>query len=118
MRTVALALAFAFSGSPALALMDQSAPGITRESGQYVSAGAGQFGLSVASATGLTVPAGAVVALVCVEGGSVRYRDDGTAPTATVGIPLSGCMSYAGPLSAIQFISVGASSTIDALYYR
>ena len=71
------------AATPALALLDQSAPGIVKQSGQFVSAGAGQMALAVTTATTLTVPAGSVIAQICVEGATVRYRDDGTNPTTT-----------------------------------
>ena len=91
----------------------------------YRSAGASQFisASTLASATGLTVPTGAAIAEICVETAGVRYRDDGTAPTATVGIPVvatssaPACFQYAGPLSAIQFILISGSPTMDISYY-
>lgn len=93
---------------------------------QYFSAGAGQFGLTVATATHLTPPAPKntnVIAQICVETSGVRYRDDGTAPTASVGIPViatsttPNCFQYAGPLNAIQFIAISGSPTLDVSYY-
>ena len=85
----------------------------------YNSAGFGQYALSVATATNLTPPTGATIAQICVETAAVRYRDDGIAPTASVGIPLAAgwCGPYAGPLSAIQFIAQSGSPTIDVSYY-
>lgn len=75
---------------------------------------------SLSSAAALTVPIGATIALVAVEGGSIRYRDDGTAPTATVGMPIAAGQEfqYTGNLAAIQFISQGAAATLDVLYYK
>ena len=96
----------------------------------YSSAGAGQMGLSVTSgaAVGLTPPAGAkaTIAEICVENGQVRYRDDGTAPTASLGIPVTPnlassiptCFQYAGPLGSIQFIATSATATLNVLYYN
>lgn len=80
----------------------------------------GQFGLTVATATNLTPPAGATIAQISVETAGVRYRDDGIAPTATVGMPVAAGTSfqYAGPLTAIQFIAQSGSPTIDVLYYK
>src|SRR5882724_12627220 len=72
--------------------------------------------------TTLAVPAGAAFAKICVEGVAVRYRDDGVAPTATVGMPLApllsltsqpGCMQYAGTLSALQFIQQAPGASMD-----
>lgn len=78
---------------------------------------------SMASATSLTVPTtgGPVVwALICAETAAVRWRDDGTAPTASVGQPLAAgqCFQYAGPLLTIQFIAQTGSPVLDISYYR
>ena len=75
---------------------------------------------SLAAAEGLTVPAGATLALISVEGAAVRYRDDATPPTATVGMPLAigQAVSYTGNLAAIQFIQQSGSATINVLYYK
>ena len=73
---------------------------------------------SLASATNLTVPTtgGQVAwALICAETAGVRWRDDGTAPTASVGQPLAAgqCFQYAGPLLTIQFIAQTGSPVLD-----
>jgi hypothetical protein len=91
----------------------------------YTSAGVSQFisAATLASATGLTVPTGATIAQICVETSGVRYRDDGTNPTAAVGIPFiatltsPNCFQYAGSLSAIKFILISGSPTMDISYY-
>lgn len=75
---------------------------------------------SLASATNLTPPpARATAALVTVETAGVRWRDDGTPPTATIGMPLSAGQSftYYGNLSAIQFIAQSGSPVLDVSYY-
>lgn len=74
------------------------------------------------AAQNLTVPTGATVAAIYVTatGGVARYRDDGVAPTSTVGMPLStgAQFIYSGSLSAIQFIlGSGATATLDISYY-
>lgn len=59
---------------------------------------------SLSSAVGFTVPAGCVTINVQAETQNVRYRDDGTDPTSTVGMLL-----YAGaiiPISAANFSSM------------
>lgn len=88
--------------------------------GEVATAGAGQYGLGLTAATSLTPPAGATLAQVCAEGAPVRYRDDGVAPTATVGIPLGmgACIQYSGPLGAVQFIQQSATATLDVSYYK
>ena len=44
---------------------------------------------SLSASTALTVPTGARLALIEAEGVAIRWRDDGTAPTASVGMTLS-----------------------------
>lgn len=76
---------------------------------------------NLSSATALTIPAGSTYAVVCAETQGVRWRDDGVAPTATVGMPMpSGtCMEIVilAP-SNLQFIQQMASATIDVNYYQ
>ena len=86
----------------------------------YDSAGASQMALAVATNTTLTVPAGATLAQICVEGASVRYRDDGTAATASLGTPAAAgaCFSYSGPLASLSFTAQSGSPTIDVSYYK
>ena len=86
----------------------------------YKSAGAAQMGLSVVSATGLTAPGGATIAQICVENANVRYRDDGTAPTASSGMPVTAgsCFAYSGPLSVVQFIAQAGSPILDVSFYK
>jgi len=75
---------------------------------------------SLSGATSLTVPQAAKIAEICVETQPVRYRDDGSAPSSTVGMPVAAgvCFQYSGNLNAIQFIQQAASATVDVLYYR
>jgi hypothetical protein len=73
-----------------------------------------------AASTALTVPSGAKRALIQCESADVRWRDDGTAPTATVGMRLDNgsSMEYTGDLAAIRFIRrTGSSGTINVSYY-
>lgn len=87
----------------------------------WASAGTGQFGYAIgAAAKALIVPAGALAAQITVSGANVRYRDDGVAPTATVGMPVFQATSwlYSGPLTAIQFIAQSGNATLDVSYYR
>lgn len=69
---------------------------------------------------GLTPPAGATLAVIQGSGQAVRWRDDGTAPTTSVGmqIPVGGELQYNGNLSAIKFIQVAATATLDVSYYK
>ncbi len=76
---------------------------------------------SLTSAVGLEVPAGANFAIISVDTASVRWRDDGTAPTAIEGMALSNtgpALEYSGPLANIQFIAEGGSPVLNVSYYR
>jgi hypothetical protein len=81
------------------------------------SAGPGQYGVSIASVTTLTVPQFAASAMICVETAAARYTTTGTTPSATVGIPQPiGCFTFAGPFGAFQII--GAGATLDVEYFK
>jgi hypothetical protein len=68
----------------------------------------------------LTVPAGALSAIVEVEAQAVRYRDDGTAPTATVGVPIAAGarIAFYGFLGALQFIAQVNGAILNVSYYK
>ena len=73
------------------------------------------------TAQALTAPSGATFAVISVETQAVRYRDDGTAPTASAGMPIAvgaAPFVYTGSLSAIQFIPQTGSATLDIAYYK
>lgn len=82
---------------------------------------------SLSSSTALTVPQRTpegmngkpVLALIIAEGAPVRWRDDGTAPTASVGMPLAVGVpfQYDGDLTKIRFIQQSASATLNISYY-
>lgn len=74
---------------------------------------------SLSSSTALTVPAGATLALIVPETQNVRWRDDGTAPTASVGmlVPANSSMSYDGDLKAIRFIAATSGAILNVSYY-
>ena len=96
-----------FLGSPAFAL----------PTAQPI-AGSTQVNVSVTAATSLTVPTAATQVLaICT--GAVNWRDDGTAPTSTTGMPLAAntLFSYGGSLGVIQFIAQ-SSATCNFSYYK
>lgn len=74
---------------------------------------------ALASAVGLTVPAGAQAAIIQVNTQNVRWRDDGTNPTSTVGMRLrSGSeFLYTGELSKIKFIREASGAILNVSYY-
>ena len=76
---------------------------------------------SIAVATALTVPAGATFVVFRAETQNVRWRDDGVAPTATVGMLQATSdipFEYYGNPAALQFIQTSASATLDVAYYK
>lgn len=76
---------------------------------------------SISSATALTVPdSGARFALIQAEAQDVRFRDDGTSPTASVGMLLqaNGFIEYNGNLSAIKFIETTSGGIVNVSYYK
>lgn len=82
---------------------------------------------TLSSATSLNVPDKDVqglsckpsIALITPEGQAVRWRDDGVAPTASVGMPLAVgvTLQYDGDLTKIQFIEQTATAKINISYY-
>jgi len=105
------ALVTAASSSPATPIYVKDAP-LTPLGYQQI------VGLAVSTA--LTVPATAIYALIQTETKSVRFRDDGVAPTAAVGMPLLVGVQffYEGSLAAIRFIETSASATLNISYYK
>lgn len=74
---------------------------------------------ALTASTALTVPVGAGAVMIVPETQAVRWRDDGTAPTATVGFPLAVAtpLFYRGNLAALRFIEQTASAKINIVYY-
>lgn len=77
---------------------------------------------SLSASTALTVPAGARTAIIeadTVAAKIVRWRDDGSAPTATVGMELAvgSTVVYTGNLANLRFIEVAASAKLNVSYY-
>ena len=82
---------------------------------------------SLSSATKLTVPqkdlsglAGSPrIAIITPEAQAVRWRDDGVAPTASVGMPLAAgvTLQYDGDINQIQFIEQTSGAKLNITYY-
>ncbi len=73
----------------------------------------------LSASVGLTVPTGATMALITPETQGVRWRDDGPAPTGSVGMPVAAgaYLSYDGDLRNIRFIQQTASAKLNVSYY-
>ena len=78
---------------------------------------------SLAASTALTIPTTfpqrPVRCIIRPQAQAVRWRDDGVAPTASVGYPLNvgDELLYDGELSNIRFIEQAASAAINVAYY-
>lgn len=97
---------------PVYVTADPSSAGITPLGYQQLT--------GMTTATPLTVPAGATVAVIQAEAQSVRYRDDVVAPTASVGMLLTvanGPYTYSGPLASVEFIAATAGAILNVSYY-
>lgn len=76
------------------------------------------------SAVGLTIPPSCggppTLAVITAEAQAVRYRDDSTDPTASVGMPLAVgvLLNYEGTLSKIKFIEQTATAKLNVSFYR
>lgn len=81
----------------------------------------GVYQFTVATATALpTIPSGASEAFIVCTGQTVRWRDDGTNPTASVGVPLpvNTGFPYIGSLARLKIIETTASATCNVAYYQ
>ncbi len=82
---------------------------------------------TISSSTALTVPtkdlnglnAKPTIALIQPEAQAVRWRDDGVAPSATVGMPLAVgvTLSYDGDLTNIRFFEQSSGAKLNVSYY-
>ncbi len=76
--------------------------------------------LAPTTSTALTVPTGARFALMSASVQGIRFTDDGTVPTLTVGvvIPVGAApLWYAGELGNLLFFNDVADGLLDVLYY-
>ena len=76
---------------------------------------------TLATAQSLTVPAGSTCALVQAEAIAVRWRDDGTDPTASVGEKVIAegdiWVEGAARLAAFRVIRTVAGADVNVSYY-
>lgn len=66
-----------------------------------------------------SIPANASYAMIQAEAQNLRWRDDGTAPNATVGmlLPAGAELEYNGNLAKLQLIAATAGAICDIAYY-
>jgi len=82
---------------------------------------------SLSASSALTVPTmdkngnkqQPTIAIIIPETQAVRWRDDGTDPTSTVGMPLAAgvALQYDGDLTKIRFIESTAGAKLNISYY-
>jgi hypothetical protein len=126
----------AFIGAVLLGMISAaSAQTPVRVSGSYTALGHCQISaatlasavtLTTANCAAGTVPASATMAEICVEAAGIRYLDDGTSPTASLGIPVVAqsstiptCFSYAvKPLTGLTMILISGSPVVTAAFYK
>ena len=76
--------------------------------------------LTFGSAAGAGIPAGTALLLITPQTQAIRWRDDGTAPSATVGYPLAvgAELRYTGNgLAALRVISQTAGAVVNCVAY-
>ena len=103
----------------AAALLAISTTAIADSGIRYAALGYQQI-TDLSAATALTIPTGATTAVIVAEAQAVRYRDDGTSPTASVGQPVAVGVSvtYTGPMSKVKFIEQTSGAKLNVLYYK
>lgn len=80
-----------------------------------------QLGVTAPSNAGAktAIPQGANSALIYIEAQGVRWRDDNTAPTSSVGMPVAAGQDflYIGNIPQLQFIGQVSGATVNVTYY-
>jgi hypothetical protein len=74
----------------------------------------------LSAAVGISnIPAGTQMALITAEGQNIRWRDDGTDPTDTVGMLLTTgqTLSYNGPIEKFKAIEVTDGASLNVSLY-
>lgn len=75
---------------------------------------------NLSSAVGVgAIPPGTQVALITPEEADVRWRDDGTDPTASIGMLLTvgQTLTYNGPIEKIRFIQADSGAILNITTY-
>jgi hypothetical protein len=57
--------------------------------------------------------------VICIETAAIRWRDDGTAPTTSVGMPIAagGCFNYSGTFATLRVIAQTGSPVVNIGFY-
>ena len=88
----------------------------------FVTGAVGFTSQIISGTTPFVIPTSANVVLLVCETGAVRFRDDGGAVSASVGMIIQPTLpvpfEYSGSLSAISFYGVTGTVAVDASFYR
>lgn len=79
-----------------------------------------QLGAGIAAATGFSLPAGTEFAEVTVGAQAVRWRADGTDPTAAIGMPMAVGATRIftmQQLGSVKFIEQAVGAVLSITYY-
>jgi len=112
----------------ALLLAWSATPAIPQTPGSQIKP-LGYCQLSVTTAVQTSTCSGfptlATYAAVCNEGSAARWRDDGTAPTTTLGQPLGSgtptvptCQPMATTFSTLQWVAQSGTAIINFTFYK
>jgi hypothetical protein len=65
------------------------------------------------------IPTRTAWAVLCVETADIRWRDDGTAPTTSVGMPVAAgqCFYYSGTFATLRVIAQTGSPKVNISFY-
>lgn len=79
----------------------------------------GDVSTVVLLSTLLAIPPGATYVVVTPESDGIRWRDDGTNPTASVGMPLAAgaTLSYDGDPAKLRVVAQTGTATVNVAYY-
>ncbi len=67
-----------------------------------------------------TIPANSRIVLIQAEAQNIRWTDDGSAPTASVGMILvaNSTLIYSGPMSSVKLIQVAGGGIVNLTFYQ
>jgi hypothetical protein len=88
----------------------------------YIQSGAGAIDAAVTIASlfpGGVIPSGTQLLIIQPQAQAIRWRDDATAPTASVGYPLAvgAELRYTGAMAALRVIGQAASGVLNIVAY-
>ena len=81
----------------------------------------GFSGIAVSGTVAFAVPPGANLVVMVAESSPIRWRDDGTSPSASSGVLMATTAppyEYCGDPRSIQFISAATTAMLSASFYR